>query len=99
VPEFLLGQFYTDGTVFDQELRALAERIYAHVRARDTVRVQAEVEVLIANIKRAIMVWEGAGCNALAATAGYSIPAGVTLVDASPVTFAAGAGAPLNPSL
>jgi hypothetical protein len=92
-----MGQEYVGGIAFDQAIRVLAERIYGRYRARDVVRSQAEVEVLISNLKRAVMVWAGAGCNALAATAGWSGPAG--LADASPVTFVAGAGAPYNMNL
>ncbi len=97
MPELFLGFEYIGSTAFDQDIRQLAERIYGRYRARDALRVQAEVEILIADLKGAVLVWLGQGCGALAATAGaQSVPTGVQAV---PVTFVAATGAPINPNL
>jgi hypothetical protein len=95
MPEFFMGQQYTDGKAQDQEIRRFAEEIYVKMRARDTVRVQADVETLIADIKGAILVWMGSGCTVLAASFGYVAPVGA---QPTPVTFVASPAAPLNPS-
>ncbi len=97
MPEAIQGQEYAQsGGLFDQPIRELAERVYGRYNTRDVTRVQLDVETLIANIKGAIIVWLGGGCNSLVATAGFSAPSSLP---ATPITFAASSAAPRNANL
>jgi len=57
--------------------RELAEQVYAHVRARDATRTQAEVTVLVTDLVNTINAWLGA--TPTAETVGTGAPFNVNL--------------------
>ncbi len=60
-----LGGTHQDGisptaeaqNIVDSWCRDIAEKVYARIRARDVVRVQAEVDILVTDLKNAINTW------------------------------------------
>jgi hypothetical protein len=81
----VLATTHQDGLTPTQEVsnvigpwcRDMAEKVYAHVRARDVTRVQSEVEVLVTDLVNAINTW--LATTPTAETAGTGSPFNVNL--------------------